>query len=142
MESKPSERQPTTSETTTKTPTLPAGWAVTYADGHGKAVMTVRLDPADVNERGLTNLIVENAPPAAEDVLYVKCSACDRRYLSFVVPHDPRVCDTVKSDAGSYRGTILLDGRGRKPVGPPKVLPHDRRTRAYKNTRRELGLLP
>lgn len=59
------------------------------------------------------------------------CGACGRRERTFLVPHDPARCLTLRSTP--------VGGDGRR-IGPPLVLPPRRFRRAYREARAALGL--
>lgn len=132
MESRPSE------EPTSKPPpnVVPpdAGWDVRLLSSDGKRTTVVRM----VRPPPFGALpAYDGAQGGNAQVVGVECSVCHRGARSFVVPHDPASCARAYApDAGS----LAYRSMGRAPVGPPKVLPRDRRTKAYKRVRRELGL--
>lgn len=118
-----------TGKTGDERPTWP-GWDVTFHPDGQDGVVVRRLGVAPALGRY----------PAADGlregaILRVVCSACGRSAHGFRVGHDPRRCYDTHSDAGSYRGFRAT------AQGVAKVLPRDKRTRAYKDTRRQVGLL-
>lgn len=122
MESKPSEPKPTTSKPTTNEP---AGWDTTFFGSDGKTKCVIRLQRAPA--LGLVPL----DDGRIVSVVRVVCSACGRGAHAFNVAHNPQLCDELRN----------APFRPLRVRGVPSVLPHDRRTRAYRTVRRELGLL-
>lgn len=138
--------QATEVSTTVKPPppnsTNEPAWLATYLSDDGRALPTVRLTAALVAEHGdVSHALLALAPEGSHDVSHVLCSSCERKYLAFRVPHDPRACAaTHDENLGAY-GPMREHARGvRRGRGVPKALPVRTTKRARAAVRRKYGI--